>query len=290
VALAALFAACWFWLSFVRGSDYSALGPDLGPTVGFAVGLAASALAPFFALAPAFDRWSRWALASTALLVVVAAGVALRVPASSESRPLRLNLLHIQDRQSNQASWVLDGAPGSGDGAALGLDELLRAAPFGDEATQALPWSAQRYRAAPAPPVAAGPVVEVLADERAGADRVVRLGLRSPSGSNRMSLYVPLAAGLRGMEVVGTPYSFEELFSEDGSHWFRCAGEGCDGLTLELLMQPESGDPLTLFAVDIAASLPPGGESLLDARPATAAASHDGDSTIVVDRVVLERS
>ena len=32
VALAALFGACWFWLSFVRGSDYSALGPDLGLT------------------------------------------------------------------------------------------------------------------------------------------------------------------------------------------------------------------------------------------------------------------
>ena len=46
---------CWFWLPFVRGSDYSALGPDLGPTVGFAVGVAASALAPFFALSPAFN-------------------------------------------------------------------------------------------------------------------------------------------------------------------------------------------------------------------------------------------
>jgi hypothetical protein len=290
VALAALFGACWFWLSFVRGSDYSALGPDLGLTVGFAVGLAATALAPFFALPPALNRWRRWALAGTALMVVVAAGVALRVPASAESRPLRLNLLHVEDRQAHQATWALDGAPLSGDGAVPGLDELLRAAPFGDEVAPALPWSSQHYRVAPATAMAAGPVAELLADERAGADRVVRLALRSPSGSNRMSFYVPLTAGLRRMDVVGTPYSFEELFAEEGHHWFRCAGETCDGLTLELLMQPESVDPLTLFAVDIASGLPPGGEALIEARPATAAPSGDGDSTLIVDRVILEGS
>ena len=290
VALTALFGACWFWLSFVLGSDYSALGPDLGPTVGFAVGMAASALAPFFALPPAFSRLRRWALVCTALLVVVAAGLALRVPPSSESRPLRLNLLHIEDRQSNQALWALDGAPLSGSGAVLGLDDLLRAEPFGDEGAPAMPWSSRHYRVAPAAPTAPGPVMELLSDERAGANRVVRLELRSPSGSNRLSLYVPLAAGLRRMDIVGRPYSFEELFVEDGYHWFRCTGEECDGLTLELQMQPESDDPLTLFAVDIVSGLPQGGEALIEARPPTAAPSGDGDSALIVDRVVLEES
>jgi hypothetical protein len=290
VALAGLFGVSWFWLSFVRGSDYSSLGPDLGPTVGFAVGLAATALAPLFAIPPAFSRWRNWVLAGTVLMVAVAAGVALRVPASSESRPLRLNLLHIEDRQSNRALWALDGAPPSGTGATLGLEALLGAATFGDQVAQALPWSSQQYRVAPAASTTSGPVAGLLADERAGADRVVRLELRSPSGSNRMSLYVPVAAELRRMEVVGTPYVFEAPFVEDGYHWFRCSGEGCDGLTLELLMQPESDDPLTLFAVDIASGLPPGGEALLEARPATAAPSGDGDSTLIVDRVVLEGS
>ena len=203
---------------------------------------------------------------------------------------MRLNLLHIEDRQSNQANWALDGAPLSGGGAVPGLDELLRAGSFGDEVAPVLPWSSQQYRVAPATPMAAGPVAELLADERAGADRVVRLELRSPSGSNRMSLYVPLAAGLRRMDVVGKPYVFEEPFAEDGYHWFRCAGGECDGLMLELLMQPESDDALTLFAVDIASDLPPGGEALLEARPVTAAPSGDGDSTLIVDRVVLEGS
>jgi hypothetical protein len=287
-ALAGLFGASWFWLSFVRGSDYSALGPDLGPFVGFAVGLAASTLAPFFALPPAFGRWRRWALAGTALLVVFAAGVALRVPAASESRPLRLNLLHIEDRQSNQAVWALDGASLSGSGAVPGLEELLRTAPFDDEPAPALPWSSRRFRTAPAAATAAGRVAAILADERAGPERVVRLELRSPSGSNRMSLYIPVAAQLRRMDVVGSPYSFEEPFAEDGYHWFRCAGEACDGLTLDLLMQPETEDPLILFAVEIASGLPEGGEALIQARPITAAPSGDGDSTLIVDRVVLE--
>ena len=288
VALAALFGASWLWLSFVRGSDVTSLGPDLGPAVGFAVGLAASTLAPFFALPPTVNRWRRWALAGMALLVVVAAGVALRVPASSESRPLRLNLLHIEDRQTNQALWALDGAPQSGGGAASGLDGLLRAAPFADEGAPVLPWSSRQYRVAPATSTAPGPVVTLRSDELAGAERVVRLELRSPSGSNRMSLYVPLAAGLRRIDVAGTPYSFEEPFAEDGYHWFRCIGETCDGVMLELLMQLETDDPLTLFAVDIASGLPRGGEELIAARPVTAAPSGNGDSTLIVDRVVLD--
>ena len=289
-ALAAVFGASWFWLSFVRGSDYSALGPDLGPAVGFAVGLAASTLAPFFALPPAFSRWRRWALAGAAVLIVVAAGVALRVPASSESRPLRLDLLHIEDRQSRQALWALDGAPQAGGGAASGLDGLLRAAPFSDEGTPVLPWSSQQYRVAPATSTAPGPVVTLRSDVHAGAERVVRLELRSPSGSNRMSLYVPLAAGLRRVDLAGTPYSFEEPFAEDGYHWFRCIGEACDGVVLELLMEPETDDPLTIFAVDIASGLPRGGEELIAARPATAAPSGDGDSTLIVDPLLLEGS
>jgi hypothetical protein len=290
VALAGLFGANWFWLSFVRGSDYSSLGPDLGPFVGFAVGLGGSTLAPFFALPPAFGRWRRWALAGAALLVVVATGVALRVPASSESRPLRLNLLHVEDRQSNQALWALDGAPLPGNGGASGLNDLLRAAPFSDQWALALPWSSQQYRVAPAMSTTPGPVVTLKSDEHSGAERVVRLELRSPSGSNRMSLYVPIAAGLRRIDVAGTPYSFEEPFVEDGHHWFRCIGEACDGLMLELLMQPETDDPVTLIAVDIASGLPRGGEALIAARPPTAAPSGDGDSTLVVDRMVLEGS
>ncbi len=105
-----------------------------------------------------------------------------------------------------------------------------------------------------------------------------------------MSLYVPVAARLRRMDVVGTPYSFEDLFVEDGYHWFRCIGDGCDGLTLELLMHPETDAPVTLFAVDIASGLPPEGDALLEARPDTAAPSGDGDSTLIIDRVVLEGS
>ncbi len=92
------------------------------------------------------------------------------------------------------------------------------------------------------------------------------------------------------MDVVGTPYSFEEPFADDGYHWFRCIGETCDGVILDLLMQPEADDPLTLFGVDIASGLPEGGEELIEARPATAAPSGDGDSTLIVDPVVLEGS
>jgi hypothetical protein len=48
VALVALFGASWFWVSFTRGADYTALGADLGPMVGFAVGMAGTALTPLW--------------------------------------------------------------------------------------------------------------------------------------------------------------------------------------------------------------------------------------------------
>ncbi len=167
VALAALFAACWFWLSFVRGSDYSALGPDLGPTVGFAVGLAASTLAPFLALPPAFSKWRRWALAGTALLVVVAAGVALRVPASSESRPLRLNLLHIEDRQSNQAVLgARRGAPCQAMGRHWAWTSCCVPHRLPTKRRLRCPGLLRSIESRPAVPTVPGPVAELLADER----------------------------------------------------------------------------------------------------------------------------
>ncbi len=285
-ALVALFGAGWFWLGFTRGSDYSALSPDLGPMLGFAVGLVASALAPLVAPPVAYGRLWRPALAVAALLMVIVTVVATQVPASSAWRPFRVNLLHVQDRQSGQAWWAIDDRSGAGVGQASGLQGLMRAGGFTGEPTPLLPWSSQRFPVAPAPPIAAEPVAEVLGDERAGEERIIRLELRSSGAGTRVSLYVPVAAALRRVEVSGRPAALEGLPVEEGYGRFHCVGAGCDGLGLDLYL--ESNEPLTLYATETAPGLPEGGSALLEVRPDTAAPSGDGDTTLVIDWVELD--
>jgi hypothetical protein len=287
-ALAGLAGAGWFWLGFTRGSDYSALSPDLGPTVGAAVGLTASALAPLVAPGAAYGRWWRPAVAGAALLALAAVIVALRVPIASEARPLRVNLLHVQDRQSGQAWWAMEDQSRSGGGEASGLGAIVRAGEFAAEPVPILPWSTQSYPVdAASPVVGRTPVIELLQDEM-GETRVVRLELRSSEPDHRVSLYVPVAAGLRRVDIVGTNSGVEGFPVEDGYGRFHCVGPDCDGLQLELFM--ENGGPVTIYAAERMSGLPAGGRALTEARPETAAPSGGGDETIVVDRVELEGS
>jgi hypothetical protein len=287
-ALIALAGASWFWLPFARGSDYAALSADLGPTVGLAVGLAATALAPLVAPPVAYGRLYRPLLLGTFLLIALATVVATRVPPFSESRPARLNILHVQDRQTGEARWALGSEAWSGNAASDALQPLLRAGGFSAARAPVLPWRSQAYWVAPAPPVASQPLVAVLADERVDEVRVIRLRLRSSAAENRLALHVPLEARLRRVDVVGTPYSFASPPAQDGYQAIRCVGAACDGLTLDLHLESEAPPPL--FAVETAPGFPPDGQALRAARPDFAAPSGDGDATLLIDRVVLDGS
>lgn len=288
-ALVGLAGAGWFWLGFTRGSDYSALGPDLGPAVGFVVGLTASALAPLVAPWGVYGRWWRPAIAGAALLALAAVVVALRVPIASEARPLRVNLLHVQDRQSGQARWAIEDQSRSGGGEASGLGAIVQAGEFAAEPVALLPWSTQSYPVAAASPVAdRAPVAALLRDEETEGERVVRLELRSAAPDHRVTLYIPDAAGLRRVDIVGVSSGVEGFPIEDGYGRFHCVGADCDGLELDLHMG--NGGALTLYAAERMSGLPEDGSVLTEARPETAAPSGGGDETIVVDRVELEGS
>jgi hypothetical protein len=132
---------------------------------------------------------------------------------------------------------------------------------------------------------APAPDVQLLADDRVAGGRVVRLRLRSPRGGLEVALYVPQAAGLTRLAVVGTPYTTAEFPTRDGYQAFRCAGPACDGLTLELHLATSA--PFAVLIVDATPGLPPGGEDLIRARPETAVPSGGGDVTLIANRVVL---
>jgi hypothetical protein len=224
-------------------------------------------------------------LAGGVLLAAVALVVATRVPPSSESRPLRVNLLHVQDRESGQAWWAIDDQLGAGVGEGSGLQDLLRAGGFSGETAQLLPWTLRALPVAPAMPTADRPVVNVLSDARVEGEHVVVLTLRSSDRGARVSLYVPLDARLCRIDVAETPYALGELPVEGGYQRFHCVGAACDGLRLDLRL--DSDAPLALIATEVVSGLPEGGRALTAARPASAAPSGGGDSTVIIDRVVL---
>jgi hypothetical protein len=289
VSLGAVFGASWLWLWFARGSDYSAVGPDLGPTVAFAVGLSATALAPLLALPDAYRRPLRWALVGTALLIFVAAGVATRVPVYSELRPQRLNILHIQDLQSEQAFWAIE-TTAFADGGVMSVPEALRqAGSFAAEPRTVLPWSDRQFLVSPAEaPATPLTVAEVQADTVIDGERTIQLRLRVPDDALHVSLVVPEDAGLNQIVVGGTPHTLEQIPVEEGFQRFRCVGPRCDGLTLELHLQSEAA--VTFFVTTSSPGLPQGGDTLIAARPTTAVPSADGDTTLGFDVVALEAS
>jgi hypothetical protein len=279
-AIVALFGASWFWLFFARGSDYSALGPDLGPTMGFAVGMAASALAPFAAFAPIYTRWRRWSLAGPALLMIAAVVVAAWVPVYSESRPERLNILHVADRQAGEAFWVIDA-----EGPAP--EALRRAGSFAAEPAAALPWSSRLYPVSPATPTARDAARQLRAGPGGDGTRVAEVQLAMPPGSDRATIYVPVAAGLSRIDLVETGHTLETIPTENGCQRFYCFGASCDGLTLGLHLA-ESAEPTTFLIVYSRPRLPDEGDALVAARPLTAVPSGGGDASLVIESVTIE--
>jgi hypothetical protein len=287
-ALAGLVGAGWFWLGFTRGSDYSALGPDLGVTVGFAVGLTASALAPLVAPATTYGRVWRPALGGAALLIVAATGVATQVPPSSDERPLRLNVQHVQERQAGHAWWALDTLAPLGSGELGQLQDLLRAGGFDGETAALFPWSPAELLAAPAPMIEADPILELVSDENEQGNRLVTVELHSPRPEERVTVYVPMSVRLLGVAIPTESITLAGIPVEDDFGRFHCVGAACDGLRLELRL--EYGGSTTLYAARTSPGLPEGGEALVAARPSIAAPSGGGDASVVIDRVILDAS
>ena len=254
--------------------------------IAFSAALAVSAIVPFVAVPEAYRRVRRWSLAGAAGLVAVATVVALLVPVYSADRPQRLNLLQVEERHLGEARWLIERDHPAGANAAEVPATLLAAEPFAEAPARAFAWSGRHYLIAPAPTTdVPAPVLEVLADDVVRGERIVKLRLRSPRGADTLSLYVPESTAVQRIVVPNSPYVAEAPAARHGYHAFHCHAAACDGVTVEVHLA--SADAVDLFITDRTPGLPPAGADLLAARPKTAVPSHDGDGTLIVDRVSL---
>jgi hypothetical protein len=285
-SVVALFGTSSLWLPFALYVEVGA-GLEIGVLAGLAVGLATSALVPLLALPEEARQVRRGVLAAAALVMVAAFGVASWVPTHSEFRPQRLNLLHVEQRHLDQVNWLIDSATMAGETIRDVPQSLRQAAPFGSEPIAPLPWSSRQYLVAPATSTTApAPEIHLLSNARTNGERRLHLQLRSPRGGDQIKLYIPQAAGLSRIEVLGTPYIIEESFIENGYHLFACFAPACDGL--EVALHLEGNTPVALLIADATSGLPSGGDVLLQARPNSAVPSQDGDVTLIANEILFE--
>lgn len=253
---------------------YNGLGGPILPLVAILVALVASGLAPFVVETA---RKSRLALffVALALSLGTAVGTALTPPFSADG-PQPLNLqLHL-DADSGQSRWLARGNP-----LPAGLREK---APF--QLGPAFPWSPPYLGAhvAPAPAwTAPAPEVTVVADERVGENRRLRLRLRSLRGARVGVLALPAARKFATVTLDGKPL---ELARQDqGYRILSSATLPPEGSEFELVFS--GNDRLEVYAADQSAGLPPAGAPLLAARGNLAVPFQDGDTTVVSRKLVF---
>jgi len=277
IALPALCAAI-VWVVVVRGL-YPALGGIAAPGVTVTLAMVLLPLAPLLLALPRVILARSSAL--LALFAVVATVVACVVRPFSKEVPRRVNVLYAIDesriaRVGVDPSWA--GTPW-GDVPA----EMRRA--LGASARDAVltPWREDTIVVGEAAPIDVPlPTAEPVPGD-SGAQRV-RMRLRSRRGAPTLLLIARPGSTLSSVEVIGATGSatFFERGLSRGARGIRFDGIGGEGVEVICAF---SGSPSELFLADATYGVPPAVQPIVDARPADAVASQDGDLTIAYRRV-----
>jgi hypothetical protein len=258
---------------------YDGLGTPALVAIGLLVAVLVTTLAPLIPASGALGR--RWLPLAALVVMVVCAGLAFASAPYSENAPEPLPIQLDQDADSGQARWLVFW------GRSL-PPSLRQAASFSKEREKAYPWSSEGFRVftAPAPRLdVPGPQVSVLEDSAAQGERTLRLLLTSNRGAREAALIVTEAAKLKSAKVDGEPVPLGE---ERQRGAFLTVGS--------LTMPPEGVEivlvlgeirPLDWHIYDLSPGLPPSGEALLRARPASAVPYQSGDTTLVERKVRL---
>lgn len=233
-------------------------------------------LAPLFLAARPLAR--RLVVGAALLVVIGGAGLAASSPVYTESSLQPAVVQYFQDTAAGTSRWVVVSTrpfPQS----------FRKAAQFGQELENPFPWSPRlRAFAAPAPPLPA-PAPELTVVEQTplpGGKRRLRLHLTSLRGAPTGTVYIPEGVQVESAAFGGLPVPPTDI----GEYSFlQVATLGPQGADFEVVLGP--GAPQEWYVVDRSPGLPPGGEALRAARPATAVAFQDGDITLVSRKVKI---
>ncbi|HYU33251.1 MAG TPA: M20/M25/M40 family metallo-hydrolase [Thermoanaerobaculia bacterium] len=232
-------------------------------------------LAPLFLAARPLAR--RLVIGVALLVTVVGAGLAVTSPVHSESSPQPAVVQYLQD-ETGASHWIVLSSPPF-------PQAFRQAADFGPQPVSPFPWfPRQRAFLAPAPPLGA-PAPELAVVQQTalpGGKRQLRLRLTSPRGAPRGTLYIPKEAQLESATFDGRPVEVKR--GQLGAYTFLATTTlPPQGVEFDVVLGQSA--PQDWYLVDESPGLPPGGDALQKARPATTVAFQDGDITLVSRKV-----
>lgn len=258
----------------------------LGKVALVAIGVLAAALLTTLApLVPGSGRWGRrWLPLAGLLLALAGVGIAFVTAPFSEDAPQPISIHLYQDAASGEARWLLRGSRPL-------PPALQQAARFGDKAEQPFPWALFRARVAPAPRVdLAGPQLAVLEDSAAGGKRRLRLLLTSDRRAPMAGILLPPEAKVESARLDGQEIPIaagRERGAIRPENWLEISMVTMRPEGVEIGVVLGETKPLEWTIYDQSAGLPPAGEALLRARPATAATFQEGDTTVLTRKVKM---
>jgi len=198
--LVAAAGACLVWFTYaIRFETFFSF--DLSPAITFPLGLAFSSLLPVLAWPGQPRLLNRYWIPAAAVIVVLLAGIGILLPDYSETNPIRLPIIHLEDQDSKTAIW---GA------AAQSLFHESQTGSVPDplqrhftQIKQVFPWSNAMMLSASADVTGrSGAEVGVLSDEINEGNRIVRMQVHVPQDAYRVELQVPIQ-NLNAVEVGG---------------------------------------------------------------------------------------
>jgi len=263
---------------------YAALGNHILIGIAVVVAMLLTPLAPFCEDLLAVRGLSRIALSTSAIIAaVLCALVAAVVPPFSAKSPERVNINFWQDGDSGKSVWVVE--PNS-----RRLPEPIRLATnFTRQDAGPFPWSRETAFLADAPhQELPPPTFTILESSEQGSRRAYRTLMRSERGAPAVLVLFPPGSGVESARMEGEPIQPEsERVRKYINGWtlYDCLTTPTKGVELSFTLPV--GKPVVVYTLDESYALPAEGAFLEKARPLTATASGDGDTSLVTRRVEL---
>src|SRR5262249_426025 len=128
-----------------------------------------------------------------------------------------------------------------------------------------------------------------LANVSAEADgaRRIALTLYGSSQADQMFIAIPRESGLRSITIDGKRFDVPKAWAQSSTpyNFIGCFTPGC--ATKSIALEVSAHDSLKLLVAELRYGLPPDGQKLLAARPKTAVASQNGDTTVLINSVTV---
>ena len=208
-------------------------------------------------------------------LVIVGGGVALAIPRTSPTRPGALTVDYLRDDVAHRADWSVS------NGMAPLPDGWAR---FGEwRAAKLRNSTARRWLVqAPVLPLPVARLSDVTSQDD-GAGRRVNLTL-GRGGFDTIGLRFAKGVKVSAMGLAGDPQIIPASAGKDFS-LLRCGGRSCDGMKFELRFADRL--PVKAELIGTSYALPPEGQALVAARPASHIPHYAPNSSVRIVPIIL---